>query len=557
LGLDTSWPVIKHDNAVLRRAPDDDQGGYQMRTSIPGFLGAFAFAFAGAAASADAQTPKRGGTLQFAISAETPHYDCHGSDTYATLHFTAPFYSTLLRFNLPKFPDVEGDLAQSWTAAPDLLTYTFKLNQGVKFHDGTTLTSADVKATYDRLRNPPPGVVSTRQATFGDIGTIETPDANTVVFKMKSVNAAMLEHFASPWNCIYSAKDLAADPNSPKTKINGTGPFTFVEHVKGSHVSGKRNDAYFKQGLPYLDGFRGVFMLQAAAMLNALQGGQVLGEFRGISPAERDRLVQAMGDKLRIEESSWTLNLLIAFNVEKKPFDDVRVRKALLMAIDRWGGSQGLSKISTLRSVGGVIRPGSPYATPEAELVKLPGFSKDINASRTEAKRLLAEAGVPNLKFTLHNRNLAMPYTPAGIFLVDQWRQIGVTAEHKQFDTAPYLATMNAGNHDVAIDFSNLFMDEPSLGLAKYVSFKRAPENRSRANDDELDRLYDAQVRELDAGKRKDLIKAFEKRLFDQAYQQPLLWWHRIVPTHKVVMGWQMSPSHNLGQDLAEVWLDQ
>jgi peptide/nickel transport system substrate-binding protein len=557
LGLDTSWPVIKHDNAVLRRAPDDDQGGYQMRTSIPGFLGAFAFAFAGAAASADAQTPKRGGTLQFAISAETPHYDCHGSDTYATLHFTAPFYSTLLRFNLPKFPDVEGDLAQSWTVAPDLLTYTFKLNQGVKFHDGTTLTSADVKATYDRLRNPPPGVVSTRQATFGDIGTIETPDANTVVFKMKSVNAAMLEHFASPWNCIYSAKDLAAAPNSPKTKINGTGPFTFVEHAKGSHVSGKRNDAYFKQGLPYLDGFRGVFMLQAAAMLNALQGGQVLGEFRGISPAERDRLVQAMGDKLRIEESSWTLNLLIAFNVEKKPFDDVRVRKALLMAIDRWGGSQGLSKISTLRSVGGVIRPGSPYATPEAELVKLPGFSKDINASRTEAKRLLAEAGVPNLKFTLHNRNLAMPYTPAGIFLVDQWRQIGVTAEHKQFDTAPYLATMNAGNHDVAIDFSNLFMDEPSLGLAKYVSFKRAPENRSRANDDELDRLYDAQVRELDAGKRKDLIKAFEKRLFDQAYQQPLLWWHRIVPTHKVVMGWQMSPSHNLGQDLAEVWLDQ
>jgi peptide/nickel transport system substrate-binding protein len=556
LGLDTSWPVIKHDNAVLRRAPDD-QGGYQMRTSIPGFLGAFAFAFAGAAASADAQTPKRGGTLQFAISAETPHYDCHGSDTYATLHFTAPFYSTLLRFNLPKFPDVEGDLAQSWTVAPDLLTYTFKLNQGVKFHDGTTLTPADVKATYDRLRNPPPGVVSTRQATFGDIGTIETPDANTVVFKMKSVNAAMLEHFASPWNCIYSAKDLAADPNSPKTKINGTGPFTFVEHAKGSHVSGKRNDAYFKQGLPYLDGFRGVFMLQAAAMLNALQGGQVLGEFRGISPAERDRLVQAMGDKLRIEESSWTLNLLIAFNVEKKPFDDVRVRKALLMAIDRWGGSQGLSKISTLRSVGGVIRPGSPYATPEAELVKLPGFSKDINASRTEAKRLLAEAGVPNLKFTLHNRNLAMPYTPAGIFLVDQWRQIGVTAEHKQFDTAPYLATMNAGNHDVAIDFSNLFMDEPSLGLAKYVSFKRAPENRSRANDDELDRLYDAQVRELDAGKRKDLIKAFEKRLFDQAYQQPLLWWHRIVPTHKVVMGWQMSPSHNLGQDLAEVWLDQ
>jgi peptide/nickel transport system substrate-binding protein len=525
------------------------------RFLLASILGIAALAFA--AGGAQAQPVKRGGALTFAISAETPQYDCHGSDTYATLHFAAPFYSTLIRFKLDKFPEVEGDLALSWTVAPDLMTYTFKLRPGVLFHDGATLTSADVKATYERLRSPPQGVVSTRQATFADIGSIETPDASTVVFKMKSVNSAMLEHFASPWNCVYAAKDLAADINAPRTKINGTGPFIFVEHVKGSHVTGKKNDKYFKPGLPYMDGFKGVFMLQAAAMLNAIQGGQVLAEFRGISPAERDRLVQAMGDKIRMEESSWTLNLLVAFNVEKKPFDDPRVRRALLLAIDRWGGSQGLAKISTLNAVGGLVRPGSPFATPEADLMKLPGFSKDIAASRAEAKRLLAEAGVPNLSFTLHNRNLAMPYTPAGIFLVDQWRQIGVTVDHKQFDTAPYLATMNAGNHEVAIDFSNLFMDEPSLALAKYVSFKRAPENRSRANDDELDRLYDLQVKELDPKKRSELLRAFEKRAFEQAYQQPLLWWHRIVPSHKVVMGWKMSPSHNLGQDLAEVWLNQ
>lgn len=528
-----------------------------MRGLILGLFGAAAFALSGAVPDAIAQQPKRGGTLQFAISAETPHYDSHGSDTYATLHFAAPFYSTLLKFNLDKFPEVEGDLAESWTVAPDLMTYTFKLHPGVKFHNGQDLTSEDVKASYDRMRNPPAGVVSTRKATFADIGAIETPDPLIVVFKMKAVNAPMLEHFASPWNAIYSAKDLAADPNGPKTKVNGTGPFIFLEHVKGSYVAGKRNENYFRKDLPYLDGFKGVFTLQAAAMLNAIQGGQVLGEFRGISPAERDRLVQAMGDKIRIEESSWTLNLLVLFNTEKKPFDDVRVRRALLMAIDRWGGSAGLSRISTLRAVGGVIRPGSPFATPEAELVKLPGFARDIKASREEAKKLLAEAGVPNLKFQLWNRNLAMPYTPAGIFLVDQWRQIGVEVEHKQSDTAPYLATMSSGNFDVAIDFSNLFMDDSSLALSKYLSVTRAPENRSRSKDPELDKLYDEHMRELDPEKRKALIRAFEKRLFEQGYQQPLLWWHRIVPTHKVLMGWKMSPSHNLGADLAEVWLNQ
>src|SRR6266850_2245428 len=91
---------------------------------------------------------------------------------------------------------ITGALADSWTIAPDLMSYTFKLHPGVKFHDGTPLTSADVKATYDRMRNPPAGVVSTRQATFADVGTIETPDANTVIFKMKAVNASMLDHFA-------------------------------------------------------------------------------------------------------------------------------------------------------------------------------------------------------------------------------------------------------------------------------------------------------------------------------------------------------------------------
>src|ERR1041384_4131423 len=84
--------------------------------------GAAALALAGTPADVHAQQPKKGGTLQFAISAETPHYDNHGSDTFATLHFAAPFYSTLLRFNLDKFPEVQGDLAQSWQAAPDLMT---------------------------------------------------------------------------------------------------------------------------------------------------------------------------------------------------------------------------------------------------------------------------------------------------------------------------------------------------------------------------------------------------------------------------------------------------
>ena len=195
-------------------------------------LGAAALAAAGAMA---AETPKSGGLLKFAVSAEPPNYDCHANSSFAFIHPIRPHYSTLLKFDTAKYPAIKGDLAESWTVAKDGLTYTFKLKKGVKFHDGSTFTAADIKATYDRLRDPPPGVLSLRQGTYADIATIETPDPLTVVFKLKKPNASMLANFASPWDCVYSAAKLKQDPKFPERNIMGTGPFTFVEHVAGSH----------------------------------------------------------------------------------------------------------------------------------------------------------------------------------------------------------------------------------------------------------------------------------------------------------------------------------
>ncbi len=505
-----------------------------------------------------AQTPVSGGVLKFAVSAEPPNYDCHAQSSFAFIHPVRPHYNTLLKFDTAKYPAIKGDLAESWSVAKDGLTYTFKLRKGVKFHDGSTFGSADIKATYDRLRAPPAGVRSVRQASYADVAAIETPDPLTVVFKLKKQNASMLTNFASPWDCVYSAAKLKQDPKFPERNIMGTGPFTFVEHVAGSNWIGRKFDGYFEKGKPYLNGYLAIF-IGGAPMVNALAAGEVLAEFRGQSPADRDRLVKALGDKAVVQESPWVCSLVVTFNTKKKPFDDQRVRKALSLAIDRWAGAQALQKVALVRHVGGILRPGYDLAASEKDLVQYPGWTKDINAARAEARKLLQEAGVPNLTFTFTNRNVAMPYVPVGVFLIDQWRQIGVNVKHEQLETRLYLAAQQRDNptFDAALDFNCDFMDEPNLQLQKYLSHDRSAINYAQQTDRVLDDLFDKQSGELDKKKRHAILREFEKRALEQAYTVPTIWWHRIIVHHKAMKGWHVTPSHYVGQDLADVWLDQ
>ncbi len=504
---------------------------------------------------AGAQTPKRGGTLNFAVVAEPPNYDCHGSTTFALIHPIAPHYSLLVKFDGKDYPKVVPDLAQSWTVSPDGMTYTFKIRSGVKFHDGSSLTSADIKASYDRIINPPPGVVSIRKAYYSDLN-VEAPDPATVVFKLKNPMAGVLEALASPFNCIYSAAKLKQNPRYPETEIMGTGPFTLVEHVRGTSWEGKRFEGYFDKGKPYLDGYKALFV-KSNAVVPGIIGGQFDAEFRGRNPSEKAQLLEKAKDKLAVFEGTWVNNLMLVFNTTRKPFDDVRVRQALSMAIDRWGGSAALSRISILKFVGGVMRPGYAMALPEEELVKLPGFSRDIEKSREEARKLLEEAGVKDLKFKLLNRNVAEPYTPAAVYSIDQWRRVGVQVQHEQLETKLYQDRVASGDFDVAVEFQADFMDDPTAQFAKFLTRKSSPSGYSGHNDTKIDELYEKQRRTIDVAERTRIVREMERYALTQAYNVPLLWWQRIIVNHKKIQGWYMTPSHYLWQDLSTVWLDQ
>ncbi|MBI1776018.1 MAG: ABC transporter substrate-binding protein [Proteobacteria bacterium] len=513
-----------------------------------------AAAMLAAVPAAAEEQPKRGGTLIYAVNAEPPTYDCQGTTTFAAIQTLNPSYSQLLKFDPDNYPNLKTDVAESYTVAPDNLSVTFRLKSGIKFHDGSPFTSEDVRATFDRIRKPPEGVVSVRQAAFEDVASIETPDPLTVVFKLSAPSASMLMTLASPWNCLYSAAKLRGDIHYPERNVLGTGPFRFESHVRGSHWTGMRFDGYFEPGKPYLDGFRVQFMT-GAPMVNALQGGQIHAEFRGITPAERDRLKAALGDKIVMTESPWLCKFDVFFNSEKPPYNDPRVRKALSLAIDRWKGAEALSRTAFVRAVGLTIRPGHPLAITEQELKALPGFGPDGAAGKAEAKRLLKEAGAENLKFKMLNRNVPMPFTPVAIYLVDQWRQIGVTAENNQLDVAQQKSTFLAGNFEVGLDATCTDTDEPNAELQLYISSDRSPINFSRYHDQAMDDLFEKQKRVTSDAERKPLLRQFERRLIDQSYTVPIVWWHRIVAHSAALKGWKITPSHYLNQDLAGVWL--
>ena len=499
--------------------------------------------------------PKHGGTLEFAVDAEPPNYDCHANVSFALMHPVAPHYSTLLRFNTANYPQIEGDLAESWAVSADRLTYTFKLRPNVLFHDGSRLTSADVKASYERIAHPPPGVVSVRKVDYAAISSIDTPDPLTVVFHLQWPEAAMLANFASPWNCIYSAAKLALDPEFPETHVLGTGPFVFVEHVKGDHWSGRRFDHYFRSDRPYLDAFRADFVT-GAKMIQGFKEGRIMAEFRFITPNEHDDLLESLGDKLAFYESPTLLNLLVVFNTKHAPYDDARVRRALSLAIDRWGGAETLSRSTVLKFVGGLMRPGSSMATPEAELVNMPGFSRDIAASRAEAKRLLDEAGQSKMTVALTNRNLPMPWVPGGDYVAEAWRAIGLTVDQKKLNLKDWTKALQDEEFDAAIDFIGDYFDDPTIQLTKYVSHDLSPVNYSVSTDRFLDALFIGQAVTSDPRLRAKIVRDFERHALTEAYTVPILWYNRIVATTANVKGWNnMTPSQYIGQDLADVWL--
>jgi peptide/nickel transport system substrate-binding protein len=514
------------------------------------------------AAAAAADAPKRGGILTYMIAADGgPSFDGHREATYAVLHATAPFYSVLIRVN-PDNPasttDFTCDLCMEMPQPADNgLTYTFKIRRGVTFHDGSPLTAQDVAASWNKIIHPPLGVASARQNNFMMVDTVAAPDDETVVFKLKFATLTFMPALTDPFAYIYSKKKLDQNVHWYEKNIMGSGPFKLVEFQVGQSIKGERNSDYYRPGQPYLDGFVAIYAPKQSVRMDAILSDRSALEFRSLPPSARDQLVKALGDRISVQESDWNCGNVLTPNHQKKPFDDVRVRQALFLAIDQWKGAQALSKIAISKTVGSIVFPGSPLAATEEELQQMIGYGPDIEKSRAEARRLLKEAGQENLEFELLNRNVDQPYKIIGTWLVDEWSKIGIKATQRVVPIGPELDAAQSGNFTVVLQADCAQVINPIADVGRFLPHEVHRLNYGFFSDPEEIDIYNRMLRETDFTKVRALMRQYDTRINQQAHQLLVVWWHRIVPMRSYVKGWKISPSHYLNQDLANIWLDK
>ncbi|TCR90689.1 MULTISPECIES: ABC transporter substrate-binding protein [Rhizobium/Agrobacterium group] len=301
-------------------------------------------------------------------------------------------------------------LAKSWEISPDGLTYTFKLQTGVKFHDGEAFDSAAAKFALDRARGA--DSVNPQKRFFSTIASIDTPDAETLVLHLSSPAGSLLYWLGWPSSVMVGPKSAANDKMTPV----GTGPFKFSTWAKGDHVDLVKNPDYWNKDVQVkLDKVTFRFIADPQAEAAALRAGDVdaFPEF-----GAPELMSSFDGDaRLTTKVGNTELKVVAGMNNTRKPFNDKRVRQALMMALDRKTIIDG-----AWSSLGTPI--GSHYTPNDPGYVDMTGT---LPFDPAKAKALLAEAGYPN-GFTFTIKTPQMPYAPRSAQVMQaMFADIGVT----------------------------------------------------------------------------------------------------------------------------------
>jgi peptide/nickel transport system substrate-binding protein len=477
---------------------------------------------AGAAASypdflpASPNPSKRGGVLTRASAWDPPVIDPRLTQSVGTFQFAGLTSNRLVRY---VFADeatgaadlsLKGDLAESWQSNADFRQWTFKLRQGVKWQNvpplnGREFVAADVKYCFEQYARE--GV---QTFTFQEIEGIETPDHRTVRVHLKTPNVFFPQALAEPIAILFAREVLEQDGDLKKRLI-GTGPFILKEHTRKVRVVLQRNPDYFDQGRPYVDEYVILSTPDAATRLAAYRTGQ--SDFIWVASPSEVETVRKTNPSTVVQSYHNSLAPFgLALAQDKAPFSDVRVRRAVAMAIDRQ------KQVDTVFEGHGILGWGVPYVYYQDKAPTAADFGPWWQYKPAEARRLLADAGHPNGFDTTLFYYEYFPQMTSQVQLVQQdlKKNLNINVRITKLDYTTYYGRYVESKWD---GMSWGFQSGHAIGVDERTyqyMHSKSTKNFFRVNDAVIDELTTKLRRTPDRTEQRALTKKIVDREFDQ-----------------------------------------
>jgi len=461
-----------------------------------------------------AHAQKYGGVLKRGNEENPPSASPHEESSNIVSTPFMPLYNGLVEFDQTKplsHPEnIVPDLATNWSWSADNKTLTFKLRRGVQWHDGKPFTAADVKCTWDGIaekrdtgwrRNP-------RKSWYANLQEIVVDADDQVSFRLTRPQPSFLHFFAAAWSVVVPCH---IDAPTMRRRPIGTGPFMVKSIEPGKMIRLVKNPNYFKPGRPYLDGLDTAIMPGTSTRLLAFLAGDtdIYTPSATLLAEVKKKLPDA---KCEVGLSYAYTQLLINRNIA--PFNDLRVRRALALAIDRDAVIR--VKGAGLDRLGGELMPPpeGAWGLDKNELAQIPGYTPDLEKRQEEARKLMREAGYgPDkpLQLVLSTRDVQR-YRDTSVLILDNLSKIFVKGEIKVYDTVLWTNVVLKKNYQIGVRSRGQPVDDPDVSF--YESFScTSSRNADGYCNKELEALFDQQSATVDPVARKKLVKEIDRKL--------------------------------------------
>lgn len=449
---------------------------------------------------------RRGGTLRVLVTADPRSFDLQAESSYTILAPVGPAYNGIVEYDDEQPDKIIPALAERWDTSADSRVWTFHIRKGVTWHDGKPLTATDIEYSLRRIMAS--SVELKDPLAF--VEKVEAKDENTVVATLKQPRTVFMTILADSWATMMPKHVVEARGDMRRT-IVGTGPFKFKSHDVGASFQLVRNTDYFVKGKPFIDGIAFYPIRDVSTALAAFRTQKV--DITGILV-----LTTTGGMVLEKEERNAKVGRYpslgwwnFAMPVDKVPWNDIRVRRAVNLGIDRDAFvkviEQGFGR------VGSFVPPIMGGLTPD-ELNDQPGFRQPKDADRAEAKRLLQEAGYGSGFSTRMLHRSGEPYTSAAVLLKTELAKIGITAElDPRTEADLFDLTFKGAYHSIMSRRSWKLPDPDGLLPVNYRS--NGARNYGHLVDAETDKLIDQQSEITDPAKRKEILRQIDRRLIE------------------------------------------